>query len=274
MKKTALAGNSSQVSDGVPFGGHVNKRLGLDRKGNWCGHDPNSPRFFLQPDSHKPRPKILVWAGEAWSRFYNLPGSYFQEIRSHRVSKRRQRSEAREALASIAQALLHYAELASLRVGVPHETEGFKSLPIEFLAKKAGLGLKRAERAIGLLKRAGYIKLIERFDIKDERFIGLAAVKSLTPAFFKACGINLQALSAQRRLARKRLNKKRSKVFSDANEQSSRLSFKVLDFVLPRGNSKAHVDSMYAILKSDNKKVIKKRDNALLRRESLERSSE
>ena len=250
----------------------VNRRVGLDPHGNWCGHNPSLPRFFQQPEAHKSRPKILSWAGEAWRRFYNLPGSYFNEVRIVRPSKRRQRSEAREALSSISQVLLHYTELASLRVGVPHEAAGFRSLTIEFLAEKAGIGVKRAQRAIDILKRAGYIKLIERFDIKDERFIGLAAVKSLTLAFFKACGINLQALSAQRRLARKRLNKKRSKLIADMQEQAAPLN--VIDFIIPQGNSRVHIAAMHAMLKTDSNKQIKKRDNDVLRQKSLETSRE
>ncbi|BCA93666.1 hypothetical protein TUM19329_00270 [Legionella antarctica] len=188
---------------------YSSRRAGVVRQGNWCGHDPESPRFFQKPQEHKERPKIITWAIDAWRRYYGLPTSYFKEIRLRRNSTRQQRSEAREALASISQVLLHYTELASLRVGVPHASEGFRSLTIEFLADKAGIGLKRAQRAIKLLVRAGYLKMIERFDVKvdagKERFIGLAAVKCLTPAFFKACNINLQALSAQRALARKRL---------------------------------------------------------------------
>lgn len=250
----------------------VNRRLGLDRHGNWCGHNPSLPRFFKQPEVHKSRPKILSWAGEAWRRFYTLPGSYFNEVRIVRPSKRRQRSEAREALSSISQVLLHYTELASLRVGVPHETEGFRSLTVEFLAKKAGIGLKRAQRALDILKRAGYIKLIERFDIKDERFIGLAAVKSLTLSFFKASGINLQTLSAQRRLARKRLNKKRRKLITDMQEQSTQPN--VFDFIIPQGNSRVHVAAMYAMLKTDSEKQIKERDNDVRRQKSLDISRE
>ena len=270
MQKSLL--NENCLPARVAVSDFVNRRAGCDRHGNWCGHSPSVPRFFVQPEVHKSRPKILVWAGEALGRFYNLPGLYLKEVRIQRKSTRRQRSEAREALSSIAQVMLHYTELASLRVGVPHETEGFRSLAVDFLAKKAGIGLKRAQRALAVLKRAGYIKLIERFDIKDDRFIGLAAVKSLTPAFFKACGINLQALSAQRRLARARLNKKRSKLIADMQEQAAPVN--VFDFIMPQGNSKAHVAAMRAILASDSKKTIKERDNSLRRRKSLETSQE
>jgi len=210
---------------------------------------------------------------DAWHRFYVLPQSYFKELRFNRNSLRQQRSESREALASISQVLLHYTELASLRVGIPHASSGFRSLTIDFLADKAGIGLKRAQRAIKLLVRAGYLKMIERFDVKfeegKERFIGLAAVKCLTPAFFKACNINLQALSAQRALARKRLNRKRSTFIANAQE-SQAAARNILDFIAPKGNAKTHIDMMKDMLKGEQKTEERLREKERRRRESLE----
>ncbi|BCA97180.1 hypothetical protein TUM19329_35410 (plasmid) [Legionella antarctica] len=250
------------------------RRAGVVRQGNWCGHDPDSPRFFQKPESHKARPKIITWAIDAWQRFYCLPNSYFKDIRMRRNSTRQQRSEAREALASISQVLLHYTELASLRVGVPHASEGFRSLTIEFLADKAGIGLKRAQRAIKLLVRAGYLKMIERFDVTEkegkERFIGLAAVKCLTPAFFKACNINLQALSAQRGLARKRLNKKRSTFIANAQESQAAVR-NIIDFIAPQGNAKTHINTMKGLLKGEQKMSEQLREKERKRRDSLGR---
>jgi hypothetical protein len=248
------------------------RRAGVERQGNWCGHDPEAPRFFQKPQTHKERPKIITWAIDSWRRYYGLPSSYFKEIRMRRNSTRQQRSEAREALASLSQVLLHYTELASLRVGIPHASEGFRSLTIEFLATKAGIGLKRAQRAIQLLVRAGYLKMIERFDVKgdagNERFIGLAAVKCLTPAFFKACNINLQALSAQRALARKRLNKKRSTYISNAQE-SQAAARTILEFIAPKGNAKTHIGAMKDLLKSEQKTEEQLREKERKRRDSL-----
>ena len=149
--------------------------------GNNCGHIPDSPRFYIKPENHKARPKILIWGDEACRRFYESPKSFFPEIRFSRNTSRQQRSESREAVASVAQVLLHYTELASLRVGVPEAAGNeFKSLTVEFIAKKAKVGLKRVYRALTVMKRAGYLKIIERFKKEDKRYIGLVAVKSLT----------------------------------------------------------------------------------------------
>ena len=248
------------------------RRAGVVRQGNWCGHAPQSPRFFQKPLQHKERPKIITWAIDSWRRFYSSPESYFKDLRIYRNSTRQQRTEAREALASISQVLLHYTELASLRVGIPHASEGFRSLTVEFFADKAGIGLKRAQRALKLLVRAGYLKMFERFDVKQEegkeRFIGLAAVKCLTPAFFKACNINLQALSAQRSLARKRLNKKRSAFIANAQESQS-AARNILDFIAPQGNSKTHIDAMKGMLRGEQKAQERLREKERRRRESL-----
>jgi hypothetical protein len=270
MQESALVMDCIDFIEKSTAKDYSSRRDGVVRQGNWCGHDPESPRFFQKPEQHKERPKIITWAMEAWQRFYGLPQSYFKELRFSRNSLRQQRSESREALASISQVLLHYTELASLRVGIPHASAGFRSLTIEFLADKAGIGLKRAQRAVKLLVRAGYLKMIERFDLKEDRFIGLAAVKSLTPAFFKACGINLQALSAQRGLARKRLNKKRSTFIANAQE-SQAAARNILDFIAPKGNAKTHIDVMKDLLKGEQKTEELLREKERKRRESLER---
>lgn len=271
MQESALVMDCIDFIEKSTSKDYSSRREGLVRQGNWCGHNPESPRFFLKPEEHKPRPKIITWAMDAWQRFYLLPASYFKEIRLFRNSSRQQRSEAREALASISQVLLHYTELASLRVGIPQANDGFRSLTIEFLAEKAGVGLKRAQRAIKLLARAGYLKMLERFDVtlKDgkERFIGLAAVKCITPSFFKACGINMQSLSAQRGQARKRLNKKRSTQI--ANAQESQAARNLIDFIAPPGNSKTHVGIMKAMLKGEQKSSERAREKERRRRESL-----
>ena len=268
MEKSALPADSLDVAGQPKYIDYSTRRAGLGREGNWCGHAPLSPRFFQKPEQHKERPKIITWAMDAWNRFYVLPQSYFKELRFNRKSRRQQRSESREAVSSISQVLLHYTELASLRVGIPQASTGFRSLTIEFLAEKAGIGLKRAQRAIKLLVRSGYLKMIERFDLKEERFIGLAAVKSLTPAFFKACGINLQALSAQRGLARKRLNKKRSTFIANAQESQAEAR-KILDFIAPQGNAKAHVHAMTDLLKSKLREEENSSEKERKRQESL-----
>jgi len=275
MKKCVVEVEHPQLNESLSYESFINRRAGIIRQGNWCGHSPALPRFFKTPDAHKARPKIITWAIDAWSRFYESPLLYFNEIRMYRHSDRQQRSESREALSSIAQVILHYTELASLRVGVPHVTDGFRSLTIEFIAKKAGIGVKRAQRAIKLLVRAGYMKMIERFDFKDDRFIGLAAVKCLTPSFFKACGINLQALSAQRRLARKRLNKHHAGAISEAQERQSQAnSRKILNFIAPEGNAKVHLDAMKSMLSRDEKTEDWRHEKEMKRRRSLERIEE
>ncbi len=257
---------------GAPLSAFTNRRIGLVSTGNWCGHAPDAPRFFKAPTEHKARPLILKWASEACQTFYARPAKHFKSAKACRRSKRQQRSESREAMASIAQVLLHYTELASLRVGFPNASGEFISLTVKFLAKKAGIGLKRAQRALEVMKRAGYIKIIERFDIKNDQFIGLAAVKSLTITFMKACGINLQALSAQRSLARKRLDKKRHHEKVSRQEQS--VITNVIDFVLPQGSPKAYVDSMRAILGADNARQVKEREKEIDRRQSIENTRE
>lgn len=195
----------------------------LSTIGNRCGHNPINPRFFEQPQLHKDRPDVISIAQENVKKFYYHANSWLQSLWLVRGSSRQERSEAREGESIVIGIILHYTELASMRVGVPcHEDGAFKNLSLKFIAQKAGFrkpgdhpdkGIMRVWRVLNRLKMAGYIEVTKRFDkyIDDDgltKYKGLAAVKRLTPKLFTELGISLQRLGIKRRAARKRLNRR------------------------------------------------------------------
>ena len=130
---------------------------GQTRSGNRCGHDPNSPRFFCPPPDHDPRPSILRRLIDRANEFFEKPekipslnGAHharqLQEDPDHK--DRQMRSERREACCSLLAALLHYCDLVTLIIGVPQEDGSLLPLTLKTLAERAGIGLRRAERAI------------------------------------------------------------------------------------------------------------------------------
>ena len=173
-----------------------------DPAGNWCGHDKDNPRYFYGKLTHKKRPVILEQAKKAAEFFYQTPGRFLQGLRVLRDSKRRIRSESREAIASVIQVLMHYLDLASLRFVMP--TEGGLFCPsLKFIAKSAGIGEKRLSRVLHILKRAGYLTINERYKKEGDKYIGLSAVKCVRPQLFVALGISLKDLEKQRKRASK-----------------------------------------------------------------------
>ncbi|MDS4032069.1 MAG: replication protein RepA [Candidatus Contendobacter sp.] len=172
--------------DGGPPAAFV--RLGVS--GNRCGHDPACPRWFEPPSHHAPHPKILVKLQEAVRAYFADP-AVLPSLNAANGSARQQRSERREACLSLLGALIHYLDLVTLRVGIPQADSTFKGLTLEFLAERAGLGLRRAERACRDLRRAG---LVEIYPIaqktEDDRYKGLPAIRRLPVSLFKVFGLS------------------------------------------------------------------------------------
>ena len=158
--------------------------------GNRCGHDPCCPRWFEPPAHHAPHPKILVKLQEAVRAYFADP-AVLPSLNAANGSARRQRSERREACLALLGALVHYLDLVTLRVGIPQADGTFEGLTLEFLAERAGLGLRRAERACRDLRRAG---LVEVYPLarktEDGGHKGLPAIRRLPVALFKVFGLS------------------------------------------------------------------------------------
>ena len=158
--------------------------------GNRCGHDPTCPRWFEPPAHHAPHPRIITRLEEAVRAYFADP-AVLPSLNAANGSARQQRSERREACLALLGALVHYLDLVTLRVGIPQADGSFEGLTLEFLAEKAGLGLRRAERACRDLRKAG---LVEVFPIAQPRedggHKGLPAIRRLPVALFKVFGLS------------------------------------------------------------------------------------
>ncbi|MEI2804513.1 MAG: hypothetical protein V9G18_00750 [Albidovulum sp.] len=158
--------------------------------GNRCGHDPCCPRWFEPPAHHAPHPKILVKL-QAAVRAYFADPAVLPSLNAANGSARRQRSERREACLALLGALVHYLDLVTLRVGVPQADGSFEGLTLEFLAERAGLGLRRAERACRDLRKAGLVKVYPIARKTDgDRYRGLPAIRRLPVALFQVFGLS------------------------------------------------------------------------------------
>lgn len=176
--------------------------------GNRCGHVPNDPRFYLRPENHKRRPTVLEKAIEALQDAYRWPKKLLKKLLGLNPSKRRKRSERREAMTSFLQVLIHYLDLVTLRVGFYNEKSEFIHLDLEYIAKKARVSLNRAKRAVADLVKAGYIEIVRRFDKKEDgTFKGLPSVRKVSMQFFIDLGADMQRLFIAREWKRKKQEK-------------------------------------------------------------------
>ena len=182
----------------------------LPTPGNRCGHDPWEPRFYRpSPRLDGARlPKFIERAIEACKRIYSAPRLIPTLALPH--TKRQRRSERREALAALAGALVQYMDIETLVVGRPGE-KGVNGLTMEELAQLSGLTLRRAERAMADLVRAGVVKvypICEKNEAGDYK--GRAALRTISKHFFGLLGLG-SWLERERKAAYKR---KRARTFS------------------------------------------------------------
>lgn len=184
-------------------------RLAVVVSGNRCGHDPACPRWFAPPPAHAARPKILTRL-QAAVRAYFADPTVLPSLNAANGSPRQQRSERREGCLALLGALVHYLDLVTLRVGIPQDDGTFQGLSLDFLAEKAGLGRRRAERACRDLVRAGLLKvypLAQRLD--DERYKGLPAIRRLPAALFQVFGLGKWLQHERDKAAQRRRRQRR-----------------------------------------------------------------
>jgi hypothetical protein len=157
--------------------------------GNKCGHAPDNPRWFEPPKQHT-RPKIITKAISEIRRYYRDPAATIPSLNIANGSDRQQRSERREACLSVLSCLLHYLDLVTLRVGIPQTDLSFQGISMPFIAEKSGLTLKRTERAVRDLVKAGLITvhpLCEK--ISDTAYKGYAAIRTISNKVFTIFGM-------------------------------------------------------------------------------------
>ncbi|KVP38361.1 hypothetical protein [Burkholderia ubonensis] len=188
-------------------------------------HDVALPERVWPEDIPTPAPpnspRILRTLSLRLERYLDRPARWLPALNAANGSRRQQRSERRIACAQLLRAMIKYCDLATLRVGIPAAT-GWVDLTLPFFADQAGLGVRRAERALRDLQTAGVAKIRRQCALQEssagDRYKGLAAIKYLPPALFDAFGMRawLQHergrahLRAQRRVAQQHKRERRA----------------------------------------------------------------
>lgn len=179
--------------------------------GNRCGHDPEKlaeDRLALPPIKGEYRPSVITKIMKRAVQFFYDP-EVMPLIGFHRGGKknkdgswRQVRSENREAVALVYNAIAAAVDLASLRVGTYTPSGAFKNLDFDELARRCGLTClskdpndprpvanSRFYRAIQWLKKAGAIEIFEQYEEKengDKR--ARPAIKTLSAKFLRRLG--------------------------------------------------------------------------------------
>lgn len=192
---------------------------------------PHTPRWFEPPKQHT-RPKIIAKAISEIRQYYRDPTATIPSLNLANGSDRQQRSERREACLLVLGCLLHYLDLVTLRIGIPQNDSTFQGITMPFIAEKCGLTLRRAERAVADLVKAGLITvhpLCEK--ISDTVYKGCAAIRTISSKLFALFGMGGR-LRHERDRATVRQNKRTRK---EQSKQSAKISL-VMDMVANQAN--------------------------------------
>ena len=199
--------------------------------GNRCNHNPSEPHLSPPEPIRKGLgglPRILSLAAERAKDWFYYP----EKCPPLQSSTTRQtRSERREAVQVVLEALLSHLDLSSLCVGTPTPANGFIDLDMKTIIKITGLGQRRCERAIAQLKGAGFISVKQpRLKNEEGKYIGLRAVRVITKEFFDWLGLGpmLEKERARASAALKRKAKAAGKALGDLMERARKILKPVL----------------------------------------------
>ena len=186
--------------------------------GNNCGHTPAQPRWFDAPEKHT-RPHIIKKLIDSIQDYYKEPAT-IPSLNLANGSDRQQRSERREACISVLGCLVHYLDLATLRVGIPHADLSFQGITMPFIAKKSDLTLRRCERAVADLVASGLLTVYPLCEkLEDATYKGYAAIRTINRKLFSVFGLGGRlryerdkAAARTRKKERKSLNSAKAKI--------------------------------------------------------------
>ncbi len=180
------------------------------RLGNRCGHDPRNPVVKgLLRTGKGGHPAILSRALDRIVEWYRRPAQ--NPIDRGKGKGCAMRSERREGILRLAEAMLYRLELNSRCLGTPNTAArpyGFIDASMNDLAEKSGLGKRRCERAMRELTGAGFVTSKRRSARTVEgNYYGLRAIRKVENAFLEFLGLvsdfSVEAAKARDRLAEK-----------------------------------------------------------------------
>lgn len=112
-------------------------------------------------------------------------------------------------------------------LGAPTLSSGFIDIDMRTIVRETGMGQRRCERAIAMLKEAGFMKVIQpRTQNEEGQYFGCRAIRVVTETLFDWLGLG-PMLARERRRATAALQKKAQKANTKLTELMRRLTKKL-----------------------------------------------
>lgn len=133
------------------------------------------------------------------------------------------RSERREACQVVLEVIFRHLDLASMCLGTPTPASGFIDIDMRAIVLDSGIGQRRCERAIALLKEAGFMRVKQpRRQNKEGAYFGCRAIRIVTETLFEALGLG-PMLRRERARASERLRRKAQKMNKKLSDLMGRM---------------------------------------------------
>ena len=188
--------------------------------GNGCAHRVDAPRFFERSTRQKRTYDVIHFCLANLQRYYFSPHEWLPNLTFARTSTRQQRSERREAIASVAQVLVNSVDMSSLYIASLKDGKK-QPLSVVSIAKAANISQRRCERALLDLKRAGYLELLyrSRLDKTTGELRAQVAFKRFSRLFFYHLGITYNKLQRCIAFAQKQVQVVSSRIARFAQQE-------------------------------------------------------
>lgn len=183
-------------------------------------------------------PAIITTAVRRCVDHYWMRGGRLQRLR-YGTSVRQKRTERRCAQVGVLMYLLTRVNLATLQCITPSPA-GFKPIPVDTIARATGLSLRRTERTLADLSRAGYLRTQPRHEKVTQadgtvEIVNQVAVRWLTPLLFNDLGLGPK-LHEERLRARRR---QQSAQAAATGRRPGQHSLDLLRAIAPVGRARA-----------------------------------
>ena len=168
--------------------------------------------------------RVGEWYSHSWKWLSRLRVAVLMRVNlEKRLSTRTMRIDQREAILALLKVVLSHLDLKTMQIGIYNpETDVFTHLSLDYLAHKAGLSLRRTQRAMAWLYDAGYIIGYRQshYDAESDEFFYKPSIRKVAFTLLQDLGITELAYQRARSKSRKHLEKFLSKFYKDKKEES------------------------------------------------------
>ena len=204
--------------------------LSMSSTTNSFGHDRFNPVFLaIEPVQKGGRPPVLTRLANRLPQLYEmLTKAQWRAMTTFRISRNRRTprqrqiySQRREAVVRLLQAMVTSLDLKTMAILCPDGRTGrLEAVTLSWLAQRAGLGLKRADRAMADIESMGLVFVKQRRESsQDGEWRSKAAIRRVNKLLFSVLGLGDELDKARKyKNDRLRLGRERSEQVDDRTQ--------------------------------------------------------